>query len=218
MNADQALPSEASKQFKKAIRSLSKAAAYLVSTSEGELARMQAAAEIVKAAQAMERQIRIPVYRHLQASRTSPCELAGSLGIKPCEVCVVHQQCRRYPANACKPCRRGKPPLCLKAVQAPAAFTVDIGEAIAMVKSGFASFEKTNRGIGAVRLTFSTLAGIRGNSLRIDQRVLLGYAQGERWAVAIIDGHNGWADNADGLAPRFSCPVDPHEPVYGWAR
>ncbi len=57
-------------------------------------------------------------------------------------------------------------------------------EALALVRHGLADF--INRQT-ALRLTFSKIAHLRDQSLRIDERFLLAYVRGDKRARAIID-------------------------------
>ena len=71
------------------------------------------------------------------------------------------------------------------------AFTVKFTQALALVRHGLADF--INRQT-ALRLTFSRIAHLRDQSLRIDERFLMAYVQGDKRARAIIDDNTaGWA-------------------------
>jgi hypothetical protein len=60
-----------------------------------------------------------------------------------------------------------------------------------MVRNGLADF--INRQT-ALRLTFSKIAHLRDQSLRIDERFLLAYAQGDKRARAVMDDPTvGWS-------------------------
>jgi hypothetical protein len=126
----------------------------------------------------------IPVYRMHQPSLYSPCLLGD-----PCDVCRVHGPCRD--AKPCRDCRRGRSPQCQRAQAAVPAFTVKFSQALALVRNGLADF--INRQT-ALRLTFSKIAHLRDQSLRIDERFLMAYAQGDKRARAIMDDETaGWS-------------------------
>lgn len=125
----------------------------------------------------------IPVYRMHQPTLYSPCLLGD-----PCAVCSAHAACRS--TKACRDCRRGRTPECERAQPTLPAFTVKFTQALALVRQGLADF--INRQT-ALRLTFSKVAYLRDRSLRIDERFLLAYAQGNQGARAIIDDQGvGW--------------------------
>ncbi|HEY6308686.1 MAG TPA: hypothetical protein VI488_19770 [Candidatus Angelobacter sp.] len=64
-------------------------------------------------------------------------------------------------------------------------------QALALVRHGLADF--INRQT-ALRLTFSKIGHLRDQSLRIDERFLLAYVEGNRRARAIIDDPTaGWS-------------------------
>lgn len=119
----------------------------------------------------------IPVYRMHQPALYSPCMLGD-----PCTVCRAHAECRT--AKPCRDCRRGRAPECERAQPAIPAFTVRFNQALALVRNGLADF--INRQT-ALRLTFSRIAHLRDQSLRIDERFLMTYVQGDKRARAIID-------------------------------
>ncbi len=119
----------------------------------------------------------IPVYRKHQPTLHSPCLLG-----EPCEVCRLHAPCRT--GKACRDCRRGRTPECERAQPTAPAVTVRFNEALALVRHGLADF--INRQT-ALRLTFSKVAHLRDQSLRIDERFLLAYVQGDKRARAVID-------------------------------
>lgn len=126
----------------------------------------------------------IPVYRMHQPTLHSPCLLG-----EPCTVCRLHASCRS--GRACRDCRRGRTPECERAQPTAPAFTVRFSQALALVRHGLADF--INRQT-ALRLTFSKIAHLRDQSLRIDERFLLAYAQGDKRARAIIDDPTvGWS-------------------------
>src|SRR5512137_1838189 len=126
----------------------------------------------------------IPVYRMYQAALHSPCLLG-----EPCGVCRLHAPCRT--GKACRDCRRGRTPECERAQPAALAFTVRFNQALALVRNGLADF--INRQT-ALRLTFSKIAHLRDQSLRIDERFLLAYAQGDKRARAVMDDPDaGWS-------------------------
>jgi hypothetical protein len=126
----------------------------------------------------------IPVYRMHQPALCSPCLLG-----EPCAVCRLHAPCRS--AKPCRDCRRGRTPECERAQPTAPAFTVRFNQALALVRNGLADF--INRQT-ALRLTFSKIAHLRDQSLRIDERFLLAYAQGDRRAKAVMDDPTaGWS-------------------------
>jgi hypothetical protein len=125
----------------------------------------------------------IPVYRMHQPALQSPCLLG-----EPCAVCRLHAPCRSKP---CRDCRRGRTPECERAQPTAPAFTVRFNQALALVRNGLADF--INRQT-ALRLTFSKIAHLRDQSLRIDERFLLAYAQGDKRARAVMDDPDaGWS-------------------------
>jgi hypothetical protein len=68
---------------------------------------------------------------------------------------------------------------------------VRFNQALALVRNGLADF--INRQT-ALRLTFSKIAHLRDQSLRIDERFLLAYAQGDKRARAVMDDPDaGWS-------------------------
>lgn len=135
---------------------------------------------------------RIRVYRQHQLAMQSPCLLG-----EPCPVCSAHAQCRE--GKPCRPCRRGKRPECERAIQAEPAYTVTFRQAVALVKKGLAEFIHQR---SALRLTYSKIAHLRDQSLRIDEQFLLAYVDGEERARAIIDDSTvGWS------APPAITPV-----------
>jgi hypothetical protein len=126
----------------------------------------------------------IPVYRMHQPALHSPCLLG-----EPCAVCRLHAPCRS--AKPCRDCRRGRTPECERAQPTAPAFTVRFNQALALVRNGLADF--INRQT-ALRLTFSKIAHLRDQSLRIDERFLLAYARGDRRAKAVMDDPTaGWS-------------------------
>lgn len=126
----------------------------------------------------------IPVYRMHQPTLDSPCLLG-----EPCAVCRAHAECRT--AKQCRDCRRGRTPECERAQPAIPAFTVKFNQALALVRHGLADF--INRQT-ALRLTFSKISHLRDQSLRIDERFLMAYAQGDKRARAIMDDESaGWS-------------------------
>lgn len=127
----------------------------------------------------------IPVYRMHQSTLHSPCLLGD-----PCAVCRAHSACRSV--KPCRDCRRGRTPECERARPAIPAFTVKFNQALALVRQGLADF--INRQT-ALRLTFSKVAHLRGQSLRIDERFLMAYVQGDKRARVIIDDAAvGWSN------------------------
>jgi hypothetical protein len=127
---------------------------------------------------------RIPVYRMHQPTLHSPCLLG-----EPCAVCRLHASC--WYGKACRDCRRGRTPECERALPTAPAFTVRFNQALALVRHGLADF--INRQT-ALRLTFSKIGHLRDQSLRIDERFLLAYVEGDRRARAIIDNPTaGWS-------------------------
>ncbi len=126
----------------------------------------------------------IPVYRKHQPALHSPCLLGD-----PCAVCLQHAACRD--GKPCRDCRRGRALECERAVPTVPAFTVKFTQALALVRHGLADF--INRQT-ALRLTFSKIAHLRDQSLRIDENFLMAYAQGDKRARAIIDDEIvGWS-------------------------
>jgi hypothetical protein len=126
----------------------------------------------------------IAVYRMHQPTLYSPCLLG-----EPCAVCRAHGACRG--AKPCRDCRRGRTPECERAQPAVPAFTVKFNQALALVRHGLADF--INRQT-ALRLTFSKIAHLRDQSLRIDERFLMAYARGDKRARAIMDDEvAGWS-------------------------
>lgn len=64
-------------------------------------------------------------------------------------------------------------------------------QALSLVRQGLAEFILRQT---ALRLTFSKIAHLRDQSLRIDERFLMAYAQGDKRAKAIIDDPTaGWS-------------------------
>ena len=119
-----------------------------------------------------------------QRTLDSPCLLG-----EPCAVCRTHASCRT--AKPCRDCRRGRRPECERAQPTAPAFTVKFTQALALVRHGLADF--INRQT-ALRLTFSKIAHLRDQSLRIDERFLMAYAQGDKRARAIMDDKSaGWS-------------------------
>jgi hypothetical protein len=126
----------------------------------------------------------IPVYRKHQPALYSPCLLG-----EPCAICHLHAPCRG--SRPCRDCRRGRTPECERAQPSTPAFTVRFNQALALVRNGLADF--INRQT-ALRLTFSKIAHLRDQSLRIDERFLLAYAQGDKRARAVMDDPDaGWS-------------------------
>lgn len=135
---------------------------------------------------------RIGVYRQHQLAMQSPCLLG-----EPCAVCSAHALCRE--GKQCRACRRGRRPECERAFPAEPAYTVTFGQALALVRRGLAEFINQN---SALRLTYSKIAHLRDQSLRIDEQFLLAYVDGEERARAIIDDTRvGWS------APPAIIPV-----------
>jgi hypothetical protein len=120
---------------------------------------------------------RIAVYRMYQPTLYSPCLLGD-----PCFVCRQHASCRHE--KACRDCKRGRAPECQRAKPTRPAFTVRFNQAMTLVVRGLAEF--INRRT-ALRLTFSKVVHLRDRSLRVDERLLMDYAQGRAYAQAIID-------------------------------
>lgn len=126
---------------------------------------------------------RISVYRQNQLAMQSPCLLG-----EPCAVCRAHAPCRE--GKQCRACRRGRRPECERAFPAPPAYTITFRQAVALVKKGLAEFIHQR---SALRLTYSTIAHLRDQSLRIDEHFLLAYVAGEERARSIIeDASVGW--------------------------
>jgi hypothetical protein len=126
----------------------------------------------------------IPVYRKHQPALHSPCLLG-----EPCAVCRVHAACRS--GKSCRDCRRGRTPECERAAPAAPAFTVRFNQALALVRHGLADF--INRQT-ALRLTFSKIAHLRDQSLRVDEKFLMAYVRGDKRARAVIDDQDaGWS-------------------------
>lgn len=107
----------------------------------------------------------VPVYRMHQPSMVSPCMLGS-----PCSVCAAHADCRT--GRQCRDCRCGRV-LCLRATPAEPAFHLTFTRAMAFVRHGLATFINRNQ---ALRLTFSKIAQLRDHSLKIDESVLIAYA------------------------------------------
>jgi hypothetical protein len=64
-------------------------------------------------------------------------------------------------------------------------------QALALVRQGLAEFILRQT---ALRLTFSKVSHLRDQSLRIDERFLMAYAQGDKRARAVIDDQTaGWS-------------------------
>jgi hypothetical protein len=126
---------------------------------------------------------RIPVYRLHQRALQSPCVMG-----EPCDVCRAHARCRQ--GHPCRPCRRGKDPECERAIAAEPAFTITFSQAMVLVRAGLAEFILRQT---ALRLKFSQIAYLRDQSLRIDEALVMAYAQGDKRARAIIDDEAaGW--------------------------
>jgi hypothetical protein len=107
----------------------------------------------------------------------------------PCPVCRLHAGC--HGTQRCRDCRRGKAWNCERAYLAPPAFTVQFRQALALINQGLAVFIHRNK---ALRLTFSKVAKLRDQSLKVDEQLLMDYAQGDKRARAIIeDPSAGWA-------------------------
>jgi hypothetical protein len=128
--------------------------------------------------------LRIGVYRMNQLTMQSGCML-GDL----CATCRLHASCRT--AKPCRDCRRKKTWECERARPTPPAFTVRFHQALALVRQGLAVFIHRQ---SALRLTFLKLTQLRDRSLKVDEQLLMDYAQGDRRARAIIeDPSAGWA-------------------------
>jgi hypothetical protein len=125
----------------------------------------------------------IGVYRMNQLAMQSGCIL-GDL----CPTCRFHAFCRTI--KPCRECRRKKTWECERAQPAPPAFTVRFNQALALVRQGLAVFIQRQ---SALRLTFSKVTQLRDCSLKVDEQLLMDYAQGDRRARAIIeDPDSGW--------------------------
>ena len=149
-----------------------------------ELSR-QLSQEQEKAAEFERREKLIPVYCFNQPTMVSPCMLGD-----PCETCAPHALCRKEPRIACKACRKGRMPVCPKAKPAPPAFMVTRTKAISMIRLELASMVDMGR---CLRLTFSKVATLRGASMAINEHFLMAYADGKKWAVAVMESAgSGW--------------------------
>jgi hypothetical protein len=114
---------------------------------------------------------------------------SGCLLGEPCPTCRRHLPCRT--AKPCRDCRRKKTWECERAQPAPPAFTLRFDQALALVRQGLAVFIHRQ---SALRLTFSKVTQLRDRSLKVDERLLMDYAQGDKRARAIIeDPTAGWA-------------------------
>jgi len=138
----------------------------------------------------------VGVYRRHQSTMISPC-VAGDL----CSSCAKHLVCKT--GRPCRLCRRGKHVECDRAVPSAPAFTLQIKDAISLVKNGFASFINRNT---AVQLNYSRLAHLRDQSSKPDERLILEYLSGSRRARAAI---YGW-----GRGPVTVEKICPEQPCY----
>jgi hypothetical protein len=114
----------------------------------------------------------VAVYRIHQPSKFSPCMLGT-----PCSVCAAHTAChdasnRGEPGRQCPDCRRGRV-FCPRATAAEPAFYLSFTRALVFVRHGLATFINDNK---ALRLTFSKITQLRDRSLKIDENVLIAYA------------------------------------------
>lgn len=114
----------------------------------------------------------IGVYRQHQPTMFSPCMLAPLNGFTLCPVCSEHAPTSDGRPCKCQECRRGKV-LCSRAHPAEPAFEVPYKVALTMINHGLAGFINDYK---AIRLTFSKIAQLRDQSLKITEQVLIAYA------------------------------------------
>ena len=122
----------------------------------------------------------VPVYREHQPQWISPCSLGN-----PCATCQLHSSCSN--GSPCRGCRRGKAVKCERATLAPPAFKLPFKHAITLVKDGLAAFRHGNT---CLQLTFSRLAHLRDASCKVDEAMLIAYAEMQPRARAAVD--FGW--------------------------
>lgn len=141
---------------------------------------------------------RIGVYRMLQFTRSSPCQLGTA-----CPTCA------RYAEEIIgKPEHyyyRGAQNVCERAVPAPPAFTVTRQQALSLLFNGLAL--PIHEG-WALQLTFSVVTNLRDASSKADEHVVMAYLAGSYRARIAIE--LAWSSPPPSVSADLSQPV----PIY----
>lgn len=139
----------------------------------------------------------VPVYRMLQFTRTSPCQLG-----KACPACL------RFAASGGDLGHyyfRGVKYICERAEPAPPAFYLTRRKALSLVRNGMA---RLIHEAFAIQLTFSVVTNIRDESCKADEELVMSYLAGSRRARIAI--YEAWSAPPPSVPVEFSQAV----PIY----